>query len=662
MRPEFFPMITTVHIGEQRSPVRRVARVTGLPGLRRHARALAAAACLGFGSLLGSLVSLPAFAAPPASAASEFAPAELATPLPGLLAQTDDDASDAAPSASSSPAARAPRTPLPNITLTPEIMYRVLAAEISLQRGLVGTAYRTYLDLARSTRDPRLAQRATEIAFNARISQQALDGSRLWVELAPKSAAARQVLSTLLVLNGRWEEAEPLLAQQLAAAPSAHRAEAILQLQQQMSRTSDPAGAVAVFQRLTANDMKLPETHFALARAKEAAGDSAGALKELDETLRLKPDFEAAALAAAEMRAEQAPDEAIAGLKKFLAKSPSSVNGHITLARLYLQKNDMTAAQDQFQALRKVAPNDPRVPLALGLTSLQSRSYDDAERYLKEYLQMAEKSPAANPDVAFQYLAQIAEEKKDYNGAIQWLDRIDDGRLAPAAQAKRAQLLGRLGKLDDAQAVFGEMMAESEDIPDPTQRAQRMGAIRQAEVSMLIDSKAYDRARKVLEERVKAEPDNADWLYELAMLDEREKRFDSMERALRKVISMQPEQKQGYNALGYSLADRNERLPEARKLLERASELGPDDPYIMDSLGWVKFRQGELQPAADLLRNAYTKAPEAEIGAHLGEVLWQLGQQDEARKTWNEAAKIEPENQTLIETLRRYNQNLLLSK
>jgi Flp pilus assembly protein TadD len=189
-----------------------------------------------------------------------------------------------------------------------------------------------------------------------------------------------------------------------------------------------------------------------------------------------------------------------------------------------------------------------------------------------------------------------------------------------------------------------------------------MTAIRQAEVGALLEGKAYDRARKLLDERVNAEPDNADWIYELAMLDEREKRYDSMERGLRKVIALQPEQKQGYNALGYSLADRNERLPEARKLLERASELGPDDPYIMDSLAWVKYRQGELQPAADLLKSAFAKAPEAEIGAHLGEVLWQMGNQEEARKTWTEAAKVEPDNQTLMDTLRRYNQNLLLSK
>ncbi|AJG17828.1 TPR domain protein [Cupriavidus basilensis] len=548
-----------------------------------------------------------------------------------------------------------PKMPLPTVPLTADILYRVLAAEISAQRGVVGPAYQTYLELARNTRDPRFAQRATEIAFNARSAQQALDAARLWTELAPTSAGARQVLSTLLVLSGRWDEAEPLLVLQLNGVPPSQRPEAILQMQQQLSRTSDPAGAAALLQRLVASDLKSAETHLALARAKEAANDIPGALAELDEAQKIRPDFEGAALMAAELRADGAPDQAIAGLKAFVNKAPASVNGHITLARLYLQQNDLQAARSEFETLRKIAPKDPRVPLALGLTSLQSKRYDEAELYLKEYLQLAEQVPAASPDIAYQYLAQIAEEKKDYPAAVAWLDRIDDARLAPAAAVKRAQLLGRMGKLDDAQAVFNDMLADAEDIPEPDQRAQRMTAIRQAEVGMLIDAKSYDRARKVLDERAAAEPDNSDWVYELAMLDEREKRYDSMEKLLRRVIAMQPEAKQGYNALGYSLADRNVRLPEALTLLEKASALGPDDPYIMDSLAWVKFRLGQLQPAAELLRNAYAKAPEAEIGAHLGEVLWQLGQQDEARKTWTEAAKIEPDNVILIDTLRRYN-------
>nr|WP_235679823.1 MULTISPECIES: tetratricopeptide repeat protein [Cupriavidus] len=549
---------------------------------------------------------------------------------------------------------------LPSVPLTSDILYRVMAAEISLQRGLVGPAYRTYVELARTTRDPRFAQRATEIAFNARIPQQALDAARLWADIAPASPAARQVLSTLLVLNGRWSEARPLLSQQLSSVPANHRGESILQLQQQMSRTSDPAGAATLLQDLTRDDTRLPETHLAIARAQEIAGNTPGALSALDEALRLRPDFEPAALMVAELRAEDEPDKAIAGLRRFLDKSPRSVNGHITLARLYLMRNDMPAARQEFETLRKVAPADPRVPLALGLTSLQAKEYGEAEQYLKEYLQLAAKVPTANPDIAFQYLAQIAEERKDYAGAIQWLERIEDSRLAPAAAAKRAQLLARMGKLDDAQAIFGDMLSDAEDIPDPAQRTQRMTAIRQAEIATLMETKAYDRARKALDERVSAEPDNADWIYELAMLDERQKRYDRMEQGLRRVIALQPEQKQGYNALGYSLADRNVRLPEARKLLERASELGPDDPYIMDSLAWVKYRMGELQPAADLLKNAYAKAPEAEIGAHLGEVLWQLGEREEARKTWTEAAKIEPDNETLVDTLRRY--NVLLSK
>lgn len=551
-----------------------------------------------------------------------------------------------------------PKMPLPELPLTADIMYRVLAAEISMQRGLTGPAYRTYVELARSTRDPRFAQRATEIAFNARVPQQALDGARLWTDLAPTSPAARQVLSTLLVLNARWEEAEPLLSLQLNGVPPSHRPEAILQLQQQLSRTSDPAGAAALLQRLVANDMQSAETRLALARAKETAGDVPGALAELDEAQRLRPDYEAAALMAAELRADSAPEQAIDSLKRFLDKAPASVNGRITLARIYLQRNEMDAARREFEALRKVAPNDPRVPLALGLTGLQARRYDEAERYLQEYLRLAEKAPSSNPDIAYQYLAQIAEERKDYAGAVQWLDRIEDQRMVAAASVKRAQMLGRMGRLDDAQGIFGDMLADAEDIADPDQRAQRMMAVRQAEVGMLMEIKAYDRARKVLDERVKAEPNNAEWLYELAMLDEREKRYDSMERRLRQFIAMQPDQKQGYNALGYSLADRNIRLQEALKLLEKATELGPDDPYIMDSLGWVKFRLGQLQPAAKLLRDAYAKAPEAEIAAHLGEVLWQLGERDEARKTWQEGVKLDPNNETLVETLRRYNVQL----
>ncbi|MCO4889937.1 tetratricopeptide repeat protein [Cupriavidus sp. WGtm5] len=602
---------------------------------RRHVRALAA------GALLAA-----------AAGASHAAPPDGAGSLPMLQLAAAD-----------APAAAKPARPaLPTLELTDDIVYMVLAAEISIQRGLVGPAYRTYLELARQTRDPRFAQRATEIAFNARIPQQALDAARLWKEITPTSPAASQVLSTLLVLNGRWDDARPLLQQQLAAVPASQRGDAILQLQQQLSRTSDPAGAATLLQDLTRNEIKLPETQLALARAREVAGDEAGALAALDQALRLRPGYEAAALMSAELRAEKQPDEAVAVLKRFLEKSPESVNGHITLARLYLLKNDMPAARQEFETLRKVAPADPRVPLALGLTSLQAKNFGEAEQYLQEYLQLVEKQPSANPDIAYQYLAQIAEERKDYAGAIRWLDRIEDIRLAPAATAKRAQLLARMGKLDDAQALFGEMLSDAEDIPDPGQRSQRVTAIRQAEVATLMESKAYDRARKALNDRIAAEPDNADWIYELAMLDERQKRYASMETGLRRVIALQPQQKQGYNALGYSLADRNERLPEALKLLERASELGPDDPYIMDSLAWVKFRMGDLQPAAALLRNAYAKAPEAEIGAHLGEVLWQLGEHDEARKTWTEAVRIDPENETLIDTLRRYKVNVQPSR
>jgi cytochrome c-type biogenesis protein CcmH/NrfG len=228
------------------------------------------------------------------------------------------------------------RTDLPRVALNEDIMYRVLASEVSLQRGLVEPAYRTYLALAQDTRDPRFAQRATEIAFLTRSPAQAMTAARLWVELSPTSMPARQVQQLLLVATGQWSEVEPMLQAQLNKVSPGQRADALLQLQQQMSKSSDPAGAVGALQRIASHDMQRPETHLALARAKVAAKDTAGALTELDTALKLRPGYEDAAILAAELRADSDPDAAITGLRSFLKAAPASIDGHLALARMYL--------------------------------------------------------------------------------------------------------------------------------------------------------------------------------------------------------------------------------------------------------------------------------------------------------------------------------------
>ncbi len=557
------------------------------------------------------------------------------------------------------------RTDLPAVPLTEDIMYRVLASEVSLQRGLVEPAYRTYLALAQDTRDPRFAQRATEIAFLTRSPSQALTAARLWVELAPTSMPARQVQQLLLVATGQWSDVEPMLQAQLNKVSPGQRAEAILQLQQQMSKSNDPVGAVSALQRLTVHDTQRPETHLALARAKIVAKDNSGALAELDTALRLRPGYEDAAILAAELRADNNPDAAIAGLRTFLKAAPASIDGHLALARMYLVSNQNDQARAEFETLRKIAPNDPRIPLALGLLNLQQRQYDDAERYLKEYVAQAAKSPSLSPEPGYQGLAQVAEEKRDYAGAIAWLDKIagasnsdGDGQTVLAAGIKRAQLLGKLRRVDEAQQAFDELIADTEDVPDGPRRQALMDGIRQAEIGMLMDAKAYGRARARVNDLLKNDPDSVEYTYQLAMLEEHDGHYDNMETLLRKVIDLRPSQAIGYNALGYSLADRNTRLQEAQELLEKAVSLAPNDPYIADSLGWVKYRRGDLPAATDILRKAWAAAPQAEIGAHLGEVLWQSGKQDDARKVWTEAAKLDINDATLRETLRRFGQPL----
>ncbi|WP_347328429.1 tetratricopeptide repeat protein, partial [Ralstonia pseudosolanacearum] len=507
--------------------------------------------------------------------------------------------------------------------------------------------------------------RATEIAFLTRSPSQALTAARLWVELAPTSMPARQVQQLLMVATGQWSEVEPMLQAQLNKVSPGQRAEAILQLQQQMSKSNDPAGAVSALQRLTTHDAQRPETHLALARAKVVAKDNTGALSELDTALKLRPGYEDAAILAAELRADSDPDAAISGLRTFLKAAPASIDGHLALARMYLVRNQNDQARAEFEALRKIAPTDPRIPLALGLLNLQQRQYDSAEQYLKEYVAQAAKSPSLSPEPGYQGLAQVAEEKRDYAGAITWLDKIagasngdGDGQVALAAGIKRAQLLGKLRRIDEAQQAFDELIADTEDVPDGPRRQALMDGIRQAEVGMLMDAKAYGRARARVNDLLRTSPDSVEYTYQLSMLEEHDGHYDNMETLLRKVIDLRPGQAIGYNALGYSLADRNIRLQEAQELLEKAVSLAPDDPYIADSLGWVKYRRGDLPAATDILRKAWAAAPQAEIGAHLGEVLWQSGKQDDARKVWTEAAKLDINDTTLRETLHRFSQPL----
>lgn len=582
-------------------------------------------------------------AQPTAPAAPGAAPSKAAKPgaasKAGANADADADSEDVPPNAD------VPKEKLPNVALSSEIVFEVTAAELSLQRGNLAPAFNTYVSLANRTKDPRMARRAVEIALGARQLGDALVAARLWHQLDPTWRPATQLLASLEVGTGHLAEAEPLLTDELNKVPEARRGQAILELQQMIARSPERATGIESLKRMLANDQQRPEAQLALARSQLDAGDTAGARKSLETALKLKPDYEAAALLYGQMGPEERAS-AIGGLKTFLDRNPDAKEARFAYAKLLLADNQLDTAQKQFETLEKRYPHELSTLMALALLNLHAKHPSAAEQYLQKYATEAEQQNTDGAQ-AYVYLAQIAQDRKDYPAADKWLSKIrEDSNAYLPAQIGRAQLLADQGKVEEGRALLHGIKSS-----DPREQL----ALKRAESDLLVKAKRYDDAEKLLAVEVKDHPDDPDLLYQYGMVAELNKHYDVMEKAMRRVMTAQPDNAQAYNALGYSLTERNTRLPEALKLLQKASSLAPDDPYIMDSLAWVKYRLGDKTQALELLRRAYGIQAQAEIGAHLGEVLWESGQQDEARKTWREALKVDSDDDTLRSTMKRYN-------
>ena len=546
------------------------------------------------------------------------------------------------------PASAEDQKALPSVPLSSQIVFQVLAAEVALQRDQPAPAYQTYLALARDTHDPRMAQRATEIALAAQSPSDALAAAQLWQQYAPDSERAAQIDASLLVLSGKPDDAGPILARELAKVPAENRGSAILALQLLLSRGPNRIGGLHVLQDLLKNDMNRPEAQLAIARQQLLSDDAPGARKSLEQALTLKPDYLPAALLLSQMGPEERK-EGIASLEKYVQQNPKSHDARLALAQMYLASDRLDDAQKQFEIMRKANANDLTPLMALALIKIQQKNFNDAQAYLIQYAQLAEKTPGADAGQAYIYLAQLSLEQKNEAAASDWLNKIaPTSQQYMPAQITRAQLLAKQGKTDDARKLLASLQAS-----DPRDQA----LLARTDAAILFDAKRYPEAEARLQQATAAFPDDPDLTYDYAMAAEKNGHYDVMEAQLRKLIQTQPDNPQAYNALGYSLADRNQRLSEADKLVEKASSLAPNDAFIMDSVGWVKYRMGDTSDAIRLLRKAYDLQPNAEIGAHLGEVLWKSGDHDQARAAFRDARKLEPDNDTLVKTLQRLQVN-----
>ncbi|WP_035824062.1 tetratricopeptide repeat protein [Janthinobacterium sp. RA13] len=540
---------------------------------------------------------------------------------------------------------------LPKVELSSDLLYKLTKAEMEFKSGQWQGPYVTMMVAAQQTRDPRLARRASEMALAAKQGSEALAAIRLWRELAPESDEATQFFLGFVVLTDKIEEAEPIFAERLANAPGGARGVALFQMQQILSRSNDKLFAYAMLTRLVQPYLDMFEAHLVLAQGALSLGERERAIREANKALAIKPNSELAVLTLAQVTGE--PEAANKVLAAFLQKNPDAVEVRGAYARLLVEQKQLEPAREQFLLLLKSQPDNLGGLYALGIVALQLEDTKGAEQYFKRFLAVLDKSPgdARDPFKALMILSQIAETRGDTAGAIAWLDKVDNSASSGYVEARlrRAQLIARGGNLDAARKALTEIETD-----DPASQAQ----VLLVDAQFLRDAGYVQSAYTVLENALLRFPDNPELLYDYALLAERLDKLELMEASLRRVMALAPDNQHAYNALGYSLAERGIRLPEAHALIEKALQMAPGDPFIMDSMGWVQFRMGNLAAAENALRRAYAVRSDPEIAVHLGEVLWQKGDKAEAQKLWREAQGKDPKNDALKSTLARLNVSL----
>ena len=593
-----------------------------------------------------------------------------------------------APSALAQPGAQAkPSGPAQNSALDAPLFYQLIIGEMELRGGEPSAAFEILLDAARRTRDATLFRRAVDIALQGRALEQALAATRSWRVALPDSLDALRLQIQMLAAGGRAGElGEPVRAL-LRLTPVGERSALIDALPRFLQRGSDTKKVASVLSEVLKPFAEAAETRIvarvAIGRAWLNAGENAIALALARDAHQLDADAPGPAFLALELLPKlPAAEEIVTG---HLARPGLASPVRLAYVRALAAGQQYAQAVRQLELATREKPEDATPFLTLGVLYIELKQPKDAETALLRYVALAQGAAGAaaaairpvvpvNPGSAttgadfaapasddedddeagtrparglvqaWLALAQVSEQLGDFKAAEAWLARIDDPQRALEVQGRRASILARQGQVAQAR----ELIRRTPERAPEDARAKLM-----AEASMLRDVKRWKEAFEVLAAANQRFNDDPDLLYEQAMVAEKTGRLEEMERLLRRVTVLKPESPHAFNALGYSLADRGQRLTEARTLIAKALELAPGDPFITDSLGWVEFRLGRSEEALRLLRSAYASRPDTEIGAHLGEVLWSLGQKDEARRVWREVRARDAANEVLRETLAR---------
>lgn len=529
---------------------------------------------------------------------------------------------------------------LPDVKLSSDLLYEYLLSEIAGQRGNDTVAVEGSLDLAKQTRDPRLAMRAAKLALQFGQSDSAIEALKIWRDTDPSSILARSMLSSVLLRSGKLDEARDEFASLLKADES-HTAQNFIQIYQMLSTYPDQAAALKLMRDLAQPYPRVAEAHWAVAQLAPASGDGELALKEAEQARSLRPEWNMAVSLEAILLQKNNPQQGLDMLRSYLASYPDEHEIRLQYARALLDQKQYKLAREQFRYMADNNPDNPEFAYAIALISLQLNDFKNAEIELKQALSKGKK----DQDTVQYYLGQLSEAKNNDEQAIAYYRQVKGGEFLVPAQIRTAYLLSKRGQLAEARQILHEVQTT-----DNEQRAK----LAMIEAQLLLEANQFDEAYRVLNQALEKQPNDIDLLYETAMMADKIGKPGVFEELMRKLIKIKPDHAQAYNALGYGMLERSERIPEAMKLVEKALQLAPNDASIMDSVGWGYYRSGKLDESVKMLRRAYAGNANPEIAAHLGEVLWVSGDKAEARKIWRDSLKNNPGNEPLQAVMKKF--------
>lgn len=571
-----------------------------------------------------------------------------------LMAAQTAGAQSQAPKATVRPAEKP--SAVPGNGISAEIFYKFLLAEVALQRGELPLAARAYYEVARDAGDARMARRATEIALASRQRALAVEAATLWATLDPDATRPKQVIASIGSGGSGKDLAESPVDDEIrgrlekllsdAAVSGQGVGEIFLQINRFLAQQSDRKQSYDIVRSLAKPYPASPEAHFAVGYAAYFAeipasqGVDSG-LVEIDRALELKPGWERAALLKADILTRGSGDAAVAYLKAFVAANPEAKAAAGALAQVYVEQKRYAEARAVFQKLWDGDRSAREFEFGVAAISMQMKDWTTAEALFIDL----KKNGYGEGGVIELYLGQVAEETGRYQEAITSYLAVPEGERAWLAKLRVAAMMAKLHRVPEARKYLADLPAVTID-----ERVQ----VRQAEAALLRDANDNTAAYAVLAQALVEHPDAPDLLYDAAMVAEKLDKIDEAEASLRRVVELKPDDAQALNALGYTLVDRTPRTSEGFALIEKAYKLAPEDPFILDSMGWAFYRLGKLDDAESYLRRAMLQRPDAEIAAHLGEVLWKKGDPVRAQEVWQAQLQTTPDNQVLLETVRRY--------